>query len=48
MCKTGPKILMTVCDTMPLQQDLGKEKKNKHDKVENAVLAKDFPVPKEP
>lgn len=23
---------------MPLQQDLGKEKKNKHDKVENAVL----------
>lgn len=41
---------MTACDTIPLQQDLGKGKKktNKHDKVENAVLAKDFPVPKEP
>lgn len=41
---------MTVCDTMPLQQDLGrkKKKKKKHDKVENAVLAKDCPVPKEP
>lgn len=41
----GPRILLTAQDMMCLHQGLGKEK---HDKIENVVLPKDFLVPKEP
>lgn len=43
--QTGPRILLTAQDMMHLHQGLGKEK---HDKIENVVLPKDFLVPKEP